>query len=303
MKKRVIWIISILLILAVSYRLMKSFRSSRRTLVKEEPTSISVAVEEPKIGSIESLLSFVGDIKGEEQVTVFSEVPGKLLRYTVQEGDWIEKGKILGLVDRAVTAMEFEEVKLKSPISGIVGRLYLDKGSTISPQTPVAMVAKMDRVRISFAIAEKDITKVIKGQRAQIRVDAYPGKIFSGKVSRITPVCDSMTRTFPGEIIVANPQHKLKPGMFAEVNIVVETHRNTLLLPREAVLEDRLRNIFYLFVVKDNKAVKKEIEIGLTKNDIVEIESGLKLEEKVIVAGQHYLKGGEKVKIVRGGER
>jgi len=157
---------------------------------------------------------------------------------------------------------------------------------------------KMDRVKAVFNIGEKDLAKVRKGMVAEIKVDLYPDEVFKGTVTRISPVIDPLSRSALCEVLIPNPKHKLKPGAFAEIDLVVENRKSTILLPRDAVICDLEKNIYYLFVAEAGNAVKKEIEIGITASDTVEIRSGITSQDKIIIKGQYYLKGGEKIEII-----
>lgn len=299
MGRKVIWIIVIVLIIGIGYRVMTRKGSVDRKMRDDISEGlVPVAIQEVKSGDLELMLSFVGDIKGEDQVTVYSEATGRLSRYLVEEGTWVKKNQVIALVDRAVTGMEFEEAKVKSPLSGTVGRLYLDKGSTIGLETPVALIARMDRVKVEFSIPEKDMVKVSKDQEAKVRVDAYPDRTFNGKVTRLSPVVDPITRSAYAEVTLSNPDHKLKPGMFAEIDIVVVSSKGAVVVPKEGILEDLNTESSFVFVVEGGSAVKRVIETGIFQEGLVEVKSGLSFGEKMIIAGQHYLKGGEKVEVV-----
>jgi len=298
MGRKVIWIIVIVLIIGIGYRVMTRKESVDRKMRDVGESLVPVVIQEVKSGDLELILSFVGDIKGEDQVTVYSEATGRLSRYLVEEGSWVKKNQVIALVDRAVTGMEFEEAKVKSPLSGTVGRLYLDKGSTIGLETPVALIARMDRVKVEFSIPEKDMVKVSRDQEAKVRVDAYPDRTFNGKVTRLSPVVDPITRSAYAEVTLSNPHHKLKPGMFAEIDIVVVSSRGAVVVPKEAILEDLNSGSSFVFVVEGDSAVKKIIETGISQEGLVEVKSGLSFGEKIIVTGQHYLKDGDRVEVV-----
>jgi len=299
MRKKAIWIVVVVLILGIGYAVW-----TRKEMVKKKPREdvseslVPVAIEEVKSGNLESVLSFVGDIKGEDQVTVYSEATGRLSRYLVEEGSRVEKDQVIALVDRAVTGMEFEEARVKAPLSGTVGRLYLDKGSTIGLETPVALIARMERVRVEFNIPEKDMVKVSKGQEVGVKVDAYPDRTFNGEVTRLSPVVDPLTRSAYAEVTLANPHHELKPGMFAEISIVVNSSKGAMVVPKEGILEELNSGSSFVFIIEGGKAVKREIKTGISQGGLVEVKSGLSLGEKVVVAGHHYLKGGEEVEVV-----
>jgi len=298
MRKKVIWIVVIVLIIGIGYRVMTKKENVDRKTGGVGEGIIPVAIQEVKAGDLELILSFVGDIKGEDQVTVYSEATGRLSRYLVEEGTWVKKDQVIALVDRAVTGMEFEEAKVKSPLSGTVGRLYLDKGSTISLETPVALIARMDKVKVEFSIPEKDMMKVYKEQQARVKVDAYRNRTFNGKVTRLSPVVDPVTRSAYTEVTLSNPDHSLKPGMFAEIDIVVVSSKGAVVVPKEAILEDSDSKSSFVFVVEGASAVKKVVETGISQQGLVEVKSGLTFGEKMVVTGQHYLKDGDRVEVV-----
>ncbi|MQY53451.1 MAG: efflux RND transporter periplasmic adaptor subunit [Firmicutes bacterium] len=299
MGRKVIWIIVIVLIIGIGYRVITRKENVDKKMRDVGEGLVPVAIQEVKSGDLELILSFVGDIKGEDQVTVYSEATGRLSRYLVEEGNWVKKDQVIALVDRAVTGMEFEEARVKSPLSGTVGRLYLDKGSTIGLETPVALIARMDRVKVEFSIPEKDMVKVSKGQQARVRVDAYPDRTFNGKVTRLSPVVDPITRSAYAEVTLSNPDHKLKPGMFAEIDIVVVSSKGAVVIPKEAILEDLNSKSSFVFVVEGGSAVRRSVEKGISQQGLVEVKSGLSFGEKMIITGQHYLEDGDRVEVVQ----
>lgn len=299
MRKAIVWIIVIVVVAVIGFRIYQARQRTRKETASEGATAMTVAVIEPRVGDISYTLSFVGNIKGKDQVQVFSEAPGKLIRYTVNEGDKISKDEVIALIDRSVTGMEFEPFKVKSPISGVIGKLLLDQGSSIVPQIPVAVVVKMDKVKAVFNVGEKDLSKIRKGMYAEIRVDAYPDETFKGRVTRISPVVDPMSRSASCEVLLTNPRYKLKPGMFAEIEVLVEVHRSALLVPEDVVIKDLKQGINYIFLLEDSVARKREVELGISSGDTVEIVSGLNGGETVISKGQNFLQDGKKVKIAR----
>lgn len=302
MRRAIGWIIAVVIVGAIGLRLFQAGRQRtaglRSTELKRETAAVPVSVAMAGTGTISSTLFFVGTIKGEDQVEVFSEAPGKLIRYTVREGDRVGESQLLALVDRAVTGMHFEPLRVKSPISGVAGRLFLDRGSAISPQVPIATVVKMDRVRAVFSVGEKELAKVKTGIKAEVRVDTYPGEVFIGELSRISPLIDPMTRSASSEVILPNRGHKLKPGMFADITLIIETHSSALLVERDAIVEDLAQGKSYLFVVEGDSAERKEVKTGIVRADTAEVVSGIEQGNRVIVKGQHYLQGGERVEVI-----
>ena len=110
---------------------------------------------------------------------------------------------------------------ISSPVDGFVGKRFLDPGASVSPNVPVASIVDIRSVRMVANLVEKDVKRVTVGTQADVEVDAFPGEVFKGRVSRIAPVFDPATRTAEMEIEVPNPVYRLKPGMYARVQLTV----------------------------------------------------------------------------------
>jgi multidrug efflux pump subunit AcrA (membrane-fusion protein) len=299
MRKLVVWIVIIVLLCLAGFRAYKSRQQTKHGAANTElKAGTPVEVMHPVIGDISSTAGFVGNIKGEHQVQVFAEAPGKLLKYTVSEGQRVAKGKIIALIDRAVTGMDFELLRVKSPISGIVGGLLLDRGTAVAPQVPIAIVARMNKVKVVFSVGEKGLGVVKPGAELKLTVDTYPENVFNGKITKISSIADPMTRSISCEGTIPNPHHKLKPGMFAEVEVVTATLCSVILVPEDVVVRDLGRGTDHIFIVEDSIVVRTEVKIGASSRDTVEVVSGLTGNEIVVSKGQNFLTDGESVRII-----
>ncbi|MFA5087582.1 MAG: efflux RND transporter periplasmic adaptor subunit [Candidatus Omnitrophota bacterium] len=264
---------------------------SKKGPVKEEgPGAIPVRVMKVELQDIKETLDYVGNIKAQEEVRVFPKVTGKISEKVKDAGSLVEKGDPIVYIDRDEVGLKFEQAPVESPLSGIVGRVYVDIGSHVSSQTAVALVVDMDKVKIELDLPEKYLPKISIAQDAQIIVDAYPHKVFMGQVSKISPVLDLTTRTAPIEILADNLAHELKSGMFARVNLILEEHRTTPVILKEAVL-GREPN-FYVYVAENKKAVSRKIRLGIRQGPYWEVQEGLSQGEWVVIMGQQMLYDG-----------
>ncbi len=155
----------------------------------------------------------------------------------------------------------------------------------------------MDRVKVKIDVVERDLPKIKIGQEAKIRMDAYPEQIFKGKIWKISPVVDLKSRTAPIEILVPNLKHLLKPGMFARVEITTKESKDTLIIPRDALMKEE--DSTFVFVVKDNQALRKEVTTRMRQENLVEIKDNLNVGEEVIVMGKTRVADGTKVRVIR----
>ena len=201
---------------------------------------------------------------------------------------------------------------IRSPVDGFVGKRFLDPGAAVSPNAPVASLVDIHTVRMVANLVEKDLKRVTPGTPAAVEVDAYPGETFAGRVSRVAPVFDPATRTAEMEIEVPNPGFRLKPGMYARVQLTVATRPDALVVPSNAVVNLDGRNGVFLAKEQGGGASTAErtltvrfqpVEIGLRDGERIEITSGLAESVRVITTGAGALKDGDLVLPVSTGRR
>ena len=124
-----------------------------------------------------------------------------------------------------------------SPVDGFVGKRNVDPGAMVNTNTAIASVVDISRLRLVVNVVEKDLRMVSAGDAAIVEVDAYPGEKFNGQIARVAPVLDPATRTAPMEVEIPNADYKLKPGMYARINLTVEERKNVLVVPKNAVVD------------------------------------------------------------------
>ena len=308
MKKVLIGILVLVILALIGYRGYKMYKKSQIKEVAVEEKIAPVQIEVVKTSPLTESLNLTGDVKGIEEINVFPKVSGKLVEVKVKEGDRVKKERVLAIIDRDIEGVKFELAEVTSPVEGIVGRVYLDQGARVSPPSPgpgmgtiMFRIVNMDTVVVVVNVIEKDLSKIKKGQRTKIKVDAYPEKRFNGKITLVSPTVNPMTRTASVEITIPNLNHRLKPGMFAEAEIIIKKKTEAILIPAYAILEQSEDK--KVFTVVGGKAVLKVIELGIDQGDSVEVKSGLDVGDTLIVAGHHRVLGGELVRIVEGGSR
>jgi multidrug efflux pump subunit AcrA (membrane-fusion protein) len=195
---------------------------------------------------------------------------------------------------------ELQNAVITAPIAGIISHRYVDPGTYITARTSLVTIVDMDTVKIKVPISERDMVKVRPGLSARIRVDAYPNEVFEGTVQRLSPTIDPTSRNGEVEIVVANPDYRLRPGMFANVTLILEQRHNVLLVPRQA-LQLRGKEAA-VFVVQDGKAYLRRVTIGLQNNTHVEIIDALPAGTTIVLAGHHQLKDQAPINIVQSRE-
>ena len=201
------------------------------------------------------------------------------------------------LADAAVdlTTIQMNETTIRAPFDGIVAELYITQGTMVGPASPVALFVSR-QLEVVVNVEESRIIQIQVGQSAALRVNAYPNQDFPAVVTNIAPVADSGTHTFIVKVTPVDDAGKLRGGMYADLSLLVEEKQAALLVPRAAITLVNQKESVY--VVKDNMATLRQVTIGLSDGNNVEILSGLQPKETVVTAGQANLTDGTKVEVV-----
>ncbi|MEW6075022.1 MAG: efflux RND transporter periplasmic adaptor subunit, partial [Candidatus Omnitrophota bacterium] len=166
------------------------------------PQSIPVKIMKVSLKDLAETLDYVGSVKAQDEAVVYPKVSGKIAEKVKTDGAQVVKGEPIAFIDRDEVGLKFERSPVESPLAGTVGRVYVDIGANVAPQTPVALVVDMNTVKIDLDIPERYISQLSLGQQAHTSFDAYAGKEFIGTVTQISPVLDSDTRSAPIEITI-----------------------------------------------------------------------------------------------------
>lgn len=175
---------------------------------KDVQTAFPVKVYRIEMRDFYETLDYVGNIKAQDEVEVFPRVSGKVVEKVKEDGAPVAKDEAVAFIDRDEVGLTYERAPVESPIAGVIGRVYVDIGTQVTPQTPVALVVNMDKARIDLDIPERYLPQVETGQEAEITVDAYAAEQFRGIVTKVSPVVDTLTRSAPVEITLDNPRHR-----------------------------------------------------------------------------------------------
>jgi membrane fusion protein (multidrug efflux system) len=190
---------------------------------------------------------------------------------------------------------------IRAPFAGYIAERNLDPGAYVSGATAststfsrgILSLHEIETVRILIEVVEKDVPLVKLGQKAEVRAEAYPDRVFTGTVTRVVHALDKATRTMAVEIDLPNPDRALKGGMFARVEVLVAKHANAIQIPLDAV--SRLEDYQYVYVVREGKAHQVPVELGTRVENQIEVTKGLRGDEQVIVSGKDLVHEGTPV--------
>jgi RND family efflux transporter MFP subunit len=254
-------------------------------------------------GQILDYLALSGDIVAGTSVDTYSDAAGKVSRVYVSMGDRVSRNDPVVAVDPSRPGMTYQANIVRAPIAGTITSLPAQVGMTVSQAVPLARIAGGNALEIRLYVAERFISKIALRQPCQITLDAWPGEVFRGSVTEISPVVDAASRTMEVRVNVENPGSKLKAGMFAKVRVIIEQRNNIVKVPSNALLQRAGEN--YMFTVATDPmdpafrvAKYQPVVPGILVDGVLEIQQGLEPNQEIIVRGHTFLMDGSRVNVV-----
>lgn len=205
--------------------------------------------------------------------------------------------QLRGLQTQSATLAENN--RLVSPVSGYVTARNYDAGD-MTGSLPVVTIEQTNPVKMLVNVSELNYKFVTKGMPVEVRIDAYEGELFSGKVTIVYPTIDNSTHTFPVEVTIENKEQRVRPGMFARATMDFDV-QNNVVVPDEALVKQMGAGDRYVYVYnpKTQTVRYQKVILGKHLDDKYEIKSGVNPNEQVVIAGQSRLANGRKVQVVK----
>jgi len=194
---------------------------------------------------------------------------------------------------KAATSLAQKKVgdsNIRAPFAGQVKERSVTQGQYLKVQTPVMVIVNVDPMRVRLKVPEKMAAWVKTGQEVSVTLEAYPGRTFTGKITRINPSVDQQTRAFEVEALIDNKESLLKPGFFVKATIPSNYVVDALFVPQDALLY--VYGVYKVFVIDGNTVREREVKLGERSGDEVEIVEGLKQGERIAIS----TKSGQELK-------
>ena len=185
---------------------------------------------------------------------------------------------------------------IRAPFSGILGLRQVSPGAYVKAGSDIVRLENVSSIKVDFRIPENYLSKIRPNQEIAVKLDAYPGEAFTGRVYAVEPVVDERTRTIAMRARIPNKGFKLKPGMFVRVAVTLDSRPNAVIVPEQAIWPQGKDSFVYRVV--DGKAALTKVEIGNRSPGSVEILKGLAANDVVITDGQMKLKDGAAVSVI-----
>lgn len=259
------------------------------TLKKENLEHVQIKTELAELGNLAKMLKAPGRVSANANKTakISSTLEGRLVTLNVDLNDRVKRGDVLALVE--APELLGKQLELKAPIDGVIVERKSTAGEQVDKTKEIFTISDPTSLWVIAEIKERDIGAVKVGQAARFSVIAYPSESFPGKLVRIANEVENESRTLEVRIEVDNSDGRLKPGMFADVEITTDVLQNVLVIPDAALQTEEDRQIVFV-ALGGNKFQKRVVKLGLEEEGKVQVLEGVKQGEKVVSEGSFILK-------------
>jgi membrane fusion protein (multidrug efflux system) len=308
--------------------------------------AVPVETAPVQVGPIQRRLTAVGSLRSNESVVMRPEVAGRIAEIRFDEGQRVEQGQPLVVLDGSIYRAEVEEAEaslelsranheraldllkrgagttkardeavaelrqdeaalelakarldktvIRAPFDGVVGLREVSVGDFVNVGENMVNLEQIDPLKADFRVAEIYLGAVGPGQRIELGADAFRGETFTGEVYAIDPLIDESGRSIVLRARLANPDDRLRPGLFVRVTLVLNEREDAIQIPEQALMPQGQEQ--FVFRVVEGKATLTKVTAGIRRDGMVEITEGLGPEDEVVTAGQLKIRDGAAVK-------
>lgn len=236
-----------------------------------------------------------GDIQTQTSIEIFPSIGGTVVQMNVSLGSPVKKGEVIGYIDPSEPGSYYAKSPITCPISGSILTAPAKPGQKVQASSVITKIGDIENLQISAKIPERYVSELSVGQKAEIKLEAYPDVSFSASVVRISPVVDSATRTKEIILNFDKKDSRINAGMFAKVKLFTSAYKGTFAIGQDSIVSNSDKN--YLFVVNDDDTVsKREVTLGKNVDGYYQILSGIEFGETVVTEGMLTLYEGAKVR-------
>lgn len=273
-------------------------------------------------GEIQDYIKLSGEIITKINVDAYADVSyGRIRQLQVDVGDYVRRNQVIAYVDPSTPGTVYNLSPVVAPISGYITYRNGQIGSTVTSATAIYRIGDLTQLRMLTSTPERYVSKVYGNQKAEITLEAFPGRIVTARVAEISPVLDTASRTMDVWLEFTSSIEGFKPGMFGTVKLFTDYKNNIIKLPVDTIVTRFNEN--FVFVLSDEaveidnpdyisesetpgvpqkvmqpKVERRLVEQGIRIDGTVEITSGLTLDDIVVVEGQGQLDDGVLVRII-----
>ncbi|WJN61551.1 efflux RND transporter periplasmic adaptor subunit [Pseudomonas sp. SO81] len=200
----------------------------------------------------------------------------------------------------ALSQARLDKTQIRAPYDGVLGLRLVSVGDYLSPGDDIVNLEVLDPLKLDFRVPQKAVSQVRVGQAVELSLDTYGGERFQGRIIALNPRLDEIGRSQAIRAQVANGDHRLKPGQFVKVSVILAERPQALVIPEEAVMP--MGQLLFVNLVVEGKVERRQIRIGQRLRGRAEVVEGLQGDETIISAGWHKVSPGHEVRTVQRGD-
>ncbi|MCV6590468.1 MAG: efflux RND transporter periplasmic adaptor subunit [Marinobacterium sp.] len=192
---------------------------------------------------------------------------------------------------QALAQTRLDKMQVVAPFSGRTGLRLVSPGDYVTAGQDMVELTDLSSLKVDFRVPEIYLPAIRTGQTLKIELDTFPGQVFEGSVYAIAPGADSRAHNIELRARIANPDGKLRPGLFARIQLILASNANSILIPEQAIIPDN--GAFFVQRVKEGNVIEKvQVQLGQRRPGEVEVRSGLNTGDVLVIAGQLKLRPG-----------
>ena len=253
----------------------------------------SVAAEEVRIDSINKIYPATSVIEAKTSYNVISKTDGILNEIFFKESSFVEKGDKLFSI---LSTSSIGEISITAPFDGYVGLTDYKVGDKLKNGDLLLTLDDMSFMKAFIYLPEKILPQISQNIKYIASSKLFPEEKYFGVISNIDQRVNRDSRTIRAYAIIDNKNNNLRPGLMLNIDIILDEIEATMLIPEESVLTSE--DFSYVFVIEEDIAKLKEVNIGISSNGMIQILSGISSGDKVVTLGHEKLKDGSKIKII-----
>jgi membrane fusion protein (multidrug efflux system) len=195
----------------------------------------------------------------------------------------------LGVAERAL-----RDATVRAPFAGLIAERFVSRGEYVTPGQKLFDLVSLDPIDVEFRLTEVESSRAALGQTVAVRVAPFPDEVFEGRVTVVSPIIDEKSRTLRVKARIGNADRRLRPGLFARIDLGVAKRSGVAMIPEEAVLQ-RADGPVVFRLAADDRAERVVIETGAHHDHRVEVTRGLRPGDVIVTRGQFRLTDGQRV--------
>ena len=249
-----------------------------------QPAAVTVSVKTLAPETIQKTVLLNGDVASKTQTSIYPDTSGKVSRLLKKVGDSVRRGEVIGYVDPSRPGSAYAVSPVTATVSGTVIQLPFNVGDTVNTSNALAVIGSLEDLELKVRVSEKYSSYLKTGLPAYVSLVSAPDTLFLAKVTSVSPVVNTSNRTQDVVLSLDQKYAGIRPGMFAQVRLVVQEAQDTFVVPLDA-LRNYNDEAAVFVVTADNIAVRRIVQTGLANDNDIQITAGLMAGDQVIVAG------------------